>query len=202
MGGCLTCTSYSNCTLCASAHFFLNTIDAHCHYCNSTQFQCKKCYFNTTTLAMRCTKCQTGFHLDSNYKCVCVSGKPIDGFCMDVVGCISAIAGPICTGCDVGMVLSHGSCVCPDDYWFVTNLCTNIVGCVVVKRTLSVNTCLFCDLTIHFELGVDGLCHCKTYYEKVDESCSEICGDGVLLSLPCDDGNTVSGDGCSSKCAL
>jgi len=34
--------------------------------------------------------------------------------------------------------------------------------------------------------------------------CSEICGDGLLLSiqLQCDDGNTVDGDGCSSSCKI
>lgn len=31
--------------------------------------------------------------------------------------------------------------------------------------------------------------------------CSEICGDGMWLGgLPCDDGNKVSGDGCSKTC--
>jgi len=28
----------------------------------------------------------------------------------------------------------------------------------------------------------------------------DICGDGFLYTLPCDDGNLVNGDGCSSLC--
>ena len=32
--------------------------------------------------------------------------------------------------------------------------------------------------------------------------CSEICGDGKRFVLGCDDGNTVDGDGCSSKCQV
>jgi cysteine-rich repeat protein len=35
------------------------------------------------------------------------------------------------------------------------------------------------------------------------ETSIEICGDGKKMGLlPCDDGNTRSGDGCSSDCAL
>lgn len=33
-------------------------------------------------------------------------------------------------------------------------------------------------------------------------NCIEICGDGKLYNLPCDDGNLVNGDGCSSTCAI
>lgn len=37
-------------------------------------------------------------------------------------------------------------------------------------------------------------------YEKV--RCDEICGDGILFNLPCDDGNLNNGDGCSSTCTV
>jgi cysteine-rich repeat protein len=33
--------------------------------------------------------------------------------------------------------------------------------------------------------------------------CSEICGDGKKMGLiPCDDGNTLANDGCSSSCQV
>jgi cysteine-rich repeat protein len=32
--------------------------------------------------------------------------------------------------------------------------------------------------------------------------CDEICGDGLLFELPCDDGNLRDGDGCSSACTI
>jgi cysteine-rich repeat protein len=43
---------------------------------------------------------------------------------------------------------------------------------------------------------------CDTGYitDNATSDCHEICGDGILFVLPCDDGNTVSGDGCSSTC--
>ena len=81
----------------------------------------------------------------------------------------------------------------------MSDQCTNVTGCVTAT---SANSCIFCDPTAHFQLGADGQCHCKTYYQILNNTCSEICGDGVLIVLPCDDGNTVNGDGCSSNCAL
>jgi cysteine-rich repeat protein len=32
--------------------------------------------------------------------------------------------------------------------------------------------------------------------------CIEICGDGVVVFAGCDDGNQISGDGCSSNCTI
>ena len=30
--------------------------------------------------------------------------------------------------------------------------------------------------------------------------CEDYCGDSVIVSTPCDDGNTFNGDGCSKTC--
>lgn len=32
--------------------------------------------------------------------------------------------------------------------------------------------------------------------------CEQICGDGILHDLPCDDGNTDPNDGCSPSCTI
>jgi cysteine-rich repeat protein len=54
-------------------------------------------------------------------------------------------------------------------------------------------SCLNCDscitCSVGFSLNAAGLC-------------SEVCGDGKRFVLPCDDGNTISGDGCSSTCQV
>lgn len=34
------------------------------------------------------------------------------------------------------------------------------------------------------------------------DTCVELCGDGTLLVLACDDGNIVNGDGCSDQCKI
>jgi len=42
---------------------------------------------------------------------------------------------------------------------------------------------------------------CDGYIMTYDPlRCVEICGDGRLYVLECDDGNLVEGDGCSSQC--
>jgi cysteine-rich repeat protein len=41
--------------------------------------------------------------------------------------------------------------------------------------------------------------------DKTNGICIPICGDGILvteLDEKCDDGNTLSGDGCSELCAI
>lgn len=36
----------------------------------------------------------------------------------------------------------------------------------------------------------------------MSNACEDICGDGLLFTLPCDDGNNVTGDGCTSDCQV
>jgi cysteine-rich repeat protein len=56
-----------------------------------------------------------------------------------------------------------------------------------------------CSSTCQLEKGFTCAQDAKLGYTK----CVEICGDGINLGfLQCDDGNNVSGDGCSSKCLL
>lgn len=46
---------------------------------------------------------------------------------------------------------------------------------------------------------------CAAGYEYVSATtdvCTEICGDGLVFTLPCDDGNLVDGDGCSATCQV
>ena len=43
---------------------------------------------------------------------------------------------------------------------------------------------------------------CNQYFTLVGDTCEEVCGDGVLFVLECDDNNTDSGDGCSELCQV
>ena len=40
------------------------------------------------------------------------------------------------------------------------------------------------------------------YYDATTQSCKDICGDGILITSLCDDGNKLNGDGCSSVCKI
>lgn len=72
-----------------------------------------------------------------------------------------------------------------------------------LHRTFNGSACP-CD-TNYIDVGV-ALCEavlCQAgYYIDASGQCADICGDGLVLMLPCDDGNTISGDGCSSECAI
>jgi cysteine-rich repeat protein len=49
---------------------------------------------------------------------------------------------------------------------------------------------------------VGGCSECVSGYGIVAGTCEEICGDGMLFVLECDDGNMVDGDGCSKECRI
>ena len=70
-------------------------------------------------------------------------------------------------------------------------------------------SCLTCSTSYMFQKIEKGhICTlaCNTgYYSDIcnnEHCCKEICGDGVVYELPCDDGNRVDGDGCSTLCTL
>lgn len=51
--------------------------------------------------------------------------------------------------------------------------------------------------------------HNCTYCEEIvgmftneEFECEDICGDGIIINKQCDDGNTISGDGCSNICVI
>lgn len=95
------------------------------------------------------------------------------------------------------MILSAGKCVCIQG-WIVTGICTNIVGCFVMQKASGINQCVKC-IGDEFHLK-NGICHCYVGYELVGSHCQSICGDGLIFTEACDDGNNISGDGCSSIC--
>jgi cysteine-rich repeat protein len=63
--------------------------------------------------------------------------------------------------------------------------------------------CRMCSLQDNLILSGNA-CLCKNGYSKLGDSekCTETCGDSLIILAECDDGNTKSGDGCSSVCNL
>jgi cysteine-rich repeat protein len=60
--------------------------------------------------------------------------------------------------------------------------------------------CALCDITKNLIL-VGTSCQCKNGFQFDSSNvCQDICGDGLVFESQCDDGNTYSGDGCSSSC--
>jgi cysteine-rich repeat protein len=76
----------------------------------------------------------------------------------------------------------------------ITELSGKLSGTVV---------CASCDISKGLAL-VGNDCQCKPgyFFNSSINSCQETCGDGFAIKSECDDGNTISNDGCSSTCFL
>lgn len=145
------------------------------------------CNIGYSVIGMQCV-CQ-GLAINSSF-CDRCSSKPkstwINGICQ----------------CNIGFSEIQGQCVVP----------TAPVNPPSVAPSCSVATywdgqqlrCLPCS---------DGCLSCTTCYSCTQCSpgynidfatslCGEVCGDAKRFTLPCDDGNNINGDGCSSDCKI
>lgn len=140
-----------------------------------------------------CVKCGSNTFYDGK-NCVCNRG-----YYQSTLGCIQCnptcgtCSGPAASQCltctDVTYTFNNGICTkgtCdPGSFYDSTaNLC---------KRCLP-----FCNSCV-----TDKACAiCQDGFNPVSGYCTEVCGDGKRFVLPCDDGNNVNGDGCSSTCQI
>lgn len=181
--------------------------------CSSCDYSCLTCQTASTT----CTSCVSA-RLLTNASCPCK------------VGTYENIAGNAsCAACDYRCLTCQGvstncsSCSssfnrlfdsenqkCPCASGFVddgnTTCATVSLTCTLpcITCSNSATNCTSCDATKTRTLS-NSQCLCQTgYYASSTTDCTEICGDGKLLTstYQCDDGNTVSGDGCSSVCMI
>lgn len=188
---CLYCSSSRNCTQCLSVSY-VNS-DNFCTLCRRT--------------IPNCFTCTNSTHCSS-----CLLGRWVVGGCTKVVGCTSAVQvnhpnrSIICLSCDDNSFnYNQTSRVCNCKFgWIVGNYCTTIHGCVSTSLQSSVVICNFCSVSEHYVLDpVSHTCNCAPgYYKNDSDQCPQVCGDGLVLELQCDDGNTIDGDGCSSKCTV
>lgn len=115
-----------------------------------------------------------------------------------------------CTQCDTNFDLSPDklSCTCPqtligavcDDF-----VALNLQNCANAQRVSGNVVCLFCSFELHLVWNpISQKCECKRGYNDNDQDgvCQENCGDGLVFTDQCDDGNTNDNDGCSSFCVI
>jgi cysteine-rich repeat protein len=195
---CTDCVSSTLCLAC-SGNFTLFQGDCICkpQYYLATAGQCLSCPIGCLQCnnASVCLICDTNnnFTLISSV-CQCNSGLFLQNTacvpCGAMPGCITCNTLG-CTGCDAifGFTLNPTTSICECNFGFFVNsmivceACTQL-GCL---NCLSNTNCIQCDTTL---------------FVLVNGTCEDICGDGIVYTVACDDGNLVNGDGCSSTCTV
>ena len=95
-----------------------------------------------------------------------------------IANCFNCTAASSCVQCNTNFVYAAPIC---------TPNCSNVTNCKTCTADSVAVTCLTC----------------QTGYSLVNNSCIQVCGDGMVMTPElCDDGNLVSGDGCSSTCTI
>ena len=188
-----------------------------CQFCDPLCLTC-------TDASTNCTTCSSPLIINGS-TCICSAGLymatgsssclPCDASCINCTGS----GNNQCSACAPTFILTGTTCACAALQYIdpVTGNCTAChYSCTTCDGTASSN-CLTCDsansrslsgtscpcISGKFDIG-NPACYASNcqvgYAPDASGVCQEICGDGVLYVLPCDDGNTVSGDGCSSTC--
>lgn len=196
---CLTCDiNYilvNNTCICDVSNYLYIYISPQCFSCDNLLTNCATCSYTASSLVpydatkFICISCNStlGYFIDSNNDCV----KCTISHCTTCSGLLQ------CSVCQATYgVTSAGQCsTCPLDNCIT---CTNLTACSVCQAGyLKINNlCFSCPVT----------CTCGGYTlpKHSNGDCSTKCGDSILI-FPyesCDDGNAVSGDGCSSTCQI
>jgi len=139
------------------------------------------------------------------------NGNDICDQCLNYLsGCEICVGSADCIQCLPGYVHdnSTNTCGCSPGFYLASGLCLTFPGCLSAYSILTGVYCDICDASRYFEIDISTnyTCTCmqSCFYNSSTETCEDDCGDGLTppISGMCDDGNTLSGDGCSSTCYI
>jgi cysteine-rich repeat protein len=100
--------------------------------------------------------------------------------------------------CQPNQIVVNGSCQCDQNSISLGDRC---VPCPHGSYKAG-NQCRNCSDYCTNCVNLTDCSQCQNGFNLINAQCSEVCGDGRRFVLFCDDGNTVSGDGCSSACQI
>ncbi|CAG9325115.1 unnamed protein product [Blepharisma stoltei] len=184
-----------------------STAGINCQACDS---DCFSCYGPTSSNCLACADSSRVQYKGSCSLDSCPDGtfEDVGRTCTDCdVSCktCTALGSSYCTECAAGYIKNNGQCVstsCPTGQYLSNSdgKCYDCTGYCSVCNQASL--CTTCNPT--FTLTSAGTCGCTlTGFSIQNGACKETCGKGVNRGqLECDDGNTISGDGCSSTCTI
>jgi cysteine-rich repeat protein len=147
---------------------------------------------------MVCTSCPSGYYLSSGY---CY---PCEGTCLSCTGATALD----CLTCQPDYLLKDG--VCQKLTCSATQYVQSTYGCQDCASTFAKSlACISTGPTSCQSGYLLSNAQCLTCsqitgytYDSASGKCKDKCGDGLLITDQCDDGNTLNGDGCSSTCQV
>jgi cysteine-rich repeat protein len=192
---CLNCTEISpgppkdvTCQVCMS--YYGLTTSNFCALCSSMIPGCQLCLQET-----QCTKCLNGYFINqTSGKCIICS--------VAINNCAICDNSTYCNLCYSDSYLNsiNSACICNNGLYPSSGFCS-VPGCTSAIRFTTSTVCLACSTVNSFHL-VGSDCSCMTGYKMNNNSCIVDCGDGLVFNENCDDGNVISGDGCTSTCQV
>lgn len=179
---------------------------------DNVNMMCLACHYSCLTCSGTITNCLTcsasmNRHI-SGTTCPCDSGYADSGvsqcvLCSDLmVGCLTCSSSSTCTSCRSGFT-GAASCSCSTGS-IVSGYCNSVYGCTSISEITGSPLCTSCNESLYVALAANFTCVCITgTTTQANNSCLIICGDDYVLPQEgCDDGNLISGDGCSSSCQV
>lgn len=182
------------------------TCTQHCKYYfyeGNCYFKCPQGTFNISFPWLTCQPCQKSCNYCFNYTICYQCSSTYYYFNSSILSCspcsshcLQCTNATYCNLCEDYYVLSNGgtSCLLPsipsvscDDkcnYCLLPHQCLQCLMGYYLNKSSQI--CLNCDVKLGLQMQSDG--------------CQEVCGDGMLINQECDDGNRISGDGCSVNC--
>ncbi len=168
-------TTTGNCLSCIS----------NCNNCTTSSncFKCKAGYVLDTTTTTCVSSCPTGYYANANDVCQsCISNCNV---CSNKISCTTCATSYLLLNNGASSLTCISGTTCPTGYYINSQTCNSCLA-----------QCLTCT-------GPSTCTSCVTGYYLSASKCLLKCGDGTRQdNEECDDGNGVSGDGCSNKCKV
>ncbi len=204
--GAIQCTRCDSLVkLCLSCE--VNNLATTCFECFAGYYPVKYCPYspNCTYICVPClSDCLTCSNRSTCIKCK--SGYPAEYGCANYHACTQVndslpLNSSRCIECSFPNKLdSLGGCShCYQGYYLANSYCSSTIGCMVAIKEGGQIRCVTCKFNEHFQMNpINQSCICFSGFELIDQSCKQICGDGISLVSECDDGSRFgNGDGCS-----
>lgn len=200
---CKICTSGINCTTCHDGYFkdhmdneSCNTCPLQCESCISVYYcySCHPAYYldiiiSPSLRVQLCKSCLADCLMCVNQTTctVCLDDppfRPVLGGCTKTLGCLQVnkslpSSERRCIKCSYLYYLIDGVCNCTTGFRMVTELCTNVYGCIATYLVNNKVLCMKCNFMLKFiESPSNNKCICIPGYQQFQNTCRQKCGDG------------------------